>query len=50
MKAKINALNRDLTEGRIDMDHYAILARQVLGAVQDLNRRVKYANMLFVSV
>ena len=50
MKARIDALNRDLTDGRIDMDHYAILARQVLGAIQDVNRRVKYANMLFVSV
>lgn len=50
MKAKITALNRDLTEGRIDMGHYALLARQVLGDIQDINRRVKYANMLFVSV
>ena len=50
MKARINGLNRDLMAGRIDLDHYALLARQVLGAIQDLNRRVKYANMLFVSV
>lgn len=50
MKAKINGLNRDLLAGRIDMDHYAILARQTLGAIQDVNRRVKYANMLYVSV
>jgi len=50
MKAKIDALNRDLTDGIIDMDHYALLARVVLSSIQDLNRRVKYANMLFVSV
>lgn len=50
MKAKIKSLNRDLLDGRIDMDHYALLARQVLGEIQDVNRRVKYANMLFVSV
>lgn len=50
MKAKINALNRDLIDGRIDMGHYALLARQTLCAIQDVNRRVKYANMLFVSV
>lgn len=50
MKAKIDGLNRDLIDGRIDLGHYAILARQVLGAIQDVNRRVKYANMLFVSV
>jgi len=50
MKAKIKALNSDLLAGRIDIDHYALLARQALGGMSDHNRRVKYVNMLFVSV
>lgn len=50
MQNKIKALNNDLLNGRIDLGHYAILARQILGAIHDVNRRVKWANMLFVSV
>ena len=50
MVKKIKGLNRDLLAGRIDIGHYALLARQIVGEIQDVNRRVKYANMLFVSV
>lgn len=49
MQNKIKVLNGDLLSGRIDLGHYAILARQMLGAIHDVNRRVKWANMLFVT-
>lgn len=49
MEKKIIALNSALFEDRIDWDQYERLAQALLLPL-DLNRRVKYANMIYVTV
>lgn len=49
MKKRIEALNSALFENRIDWEQYEREAQGLLRSL-DLNRRVKYANMIYVTV
>ena len=49
MKAKIKALNAAYAAGEVSEELYRVKAKSVLSAL-DWQRRIKYVNMLYVTV